>query len=164
MKNGNHASPDSGTQHESIGHYTLFVINMVLSLTVMYFVMFSMIDGWFDFRNNLNMLYMALTMVAPMGIIMLFTMRGMYQRKPLNWALHVVLALIFVAALAATRQQSAIGDIQFIASMILHHSGAILMCREARIQDVELIKLCEEITSAQRREIEQMNAIRARLE
>ena len=48
--------------------------------------------------------------------------------------------------------------------MIPHHSGAILMCREARIQDVELIKLCEEIASAQRKEIEQMNAIQARLE
>ena len=164
MKNGNHGSPDSTMRHESMGHYTLFAVNMVLSLIVMYFVMFSMIDGWSDFRNNLNMLYMALTMVAPMGIIMLLTMRGMYQRKLLNWALHVVLALIFVIALAATRQQSAIGDRQFIASMIPHHSGAILMCREARIQDVELIKLCEEIANAQRKEIEQMNAIRARLE
>ena len=164
MKNHNQGSPNSGMQHDSMGHYTSFAVNMVLSLIVMYFVMFSMIDGWSDFRNNLNMLYMALTMVAPMGVIMLLTMRGMYQSKPLNWALHATLALIFIASLAATRQQSAIGDRQFIASMIPHHSGAILMCREARIQDVELTKLCEEIKSAQRKEIEQMNAIRARLE
>jgi uncharacterized protein (DUF305 family) len=164
MKNHNQGSPNSGMQHEGMGHYTLFAVNMVLSLIVMYFVMFSMIDGWSDFRNNLNMFYMALTMVAPMGVIMLLTMRGMYQRTPLNWVLHAVLALIFVASLAATRQQSAIGDRQFIASMIPHHSGAILMCREAPIQDAELTKLCEEIAIAQRREIEQMNAIRARLE
>lgn len=164
MKNDNHDSAHRGMQHEGMSQYTLFAVNMVLSLIVMYLVMFSMIDDWSDFRNNLNMFYMALTMVAPMGIIMLLTMRGMYPRKPLNWALHAVLALIFIAALAATRQQSAIGDSQFIASMIPHHSGAILMCREARIQDVELTKLCEEIASAQRREIEQMNAIRARLE
>lgn len=60
--------------------------------------------------------------------------------------------------------QVAIGDRQFIVFMIPHHSGAILMCREARIQDAELVQLCNEIKDAQRREIEQMNAIRARLE
>ena len=164
MKSDNHDSSHESMQHEGMSHYTWFAVNMVLSLIVMYFVMFSMIDGWSDFRNNLNMFYMALTMVAPMGIIMLLTMRGMYARKLLNGVLHAVFAVVFIAALAATRQQSAIGDKQFIASMIPHHSGAILMCREARLIDSELIKLCEEISSGQRREIEQMNAIRARLE
>ncbi|WP_307704283.1 DUF305 domain-containing protein [Variovorax paradoxus] len=136
---------------------------MLLSLIVMYFVMFSMIDGWGDFRNNLNMFYMALTMVAPMGIIMLATMRGMYRSKALNGALQVGLAVLFVAALAGTRQQSLIGDGQFIASMVPHHSGAILMCREAQLKDPELVKLCQQISSSQRGEIEQMNAIRKRL-
>lgn len=164
MKSENHDSPHGSMQHEGMSHYSWFAVNTVLSLVIMYFVMFSMIDDWSDFRNNLNMFYMALTMVAPMGIIMLLTMRGMYPRKALNWALHGILAVIFSTALAATRQQSAIGDNQFIASMIPHHSGAILMCREARLIDSELLKLCEEISSGQRREMEKMNAIRARLE
>lgn len=43
-----------------------------------------MIDGWGDFRNNLNMVYIALAMVAPMGILMLATMGGMYPNKRLN--------------------------------------------------------------------------------
>lgn len=144
-------------------HYAKFAVNMVLSLIAMYFVMFSMIDGWSDFRNNLNMAYMALTMVAPMGILMLLTMSGMYPRKSLNAALYVAFGLLFVAALAATRSQSLIGDRQFIASMIPHHSGAILMCGEAKLTDPELIKLCGEISEGQRKEIEQMDAIRARL-
>lgn len=58
--------------------YLMFWINMVLGLVVMYVVMFSMIDGLHDFRNNLNMFYMALTMWAPMGIFMLATMPGMF--------------------------------------------------------------------------------------
>jgi hypothetical protein len=38
------------------GHpYVMFWANMALGLVVMYFVMFSMIDGLGDFRNNLNM-------------------------------------------------------------------------------------------------------------
>ena len=49
---------------------------MALGLLVTYVVMFSMIDGWRDFRNNPNMFYMAVTMGAPMGISMLATMSG----------------------------------------------------------------------------------------
>ena len=41
-----------------------------------------------DFRNNLNMFYMALTMWAPMGIFMLATMPGMFPRRSLKDALH----------------------------------------------------------------------------
>jgi uncharacterized protein (DUF305 family) len=154
---------EHATQRGGAHHYTMFALNMLLSLIVMYFVMFSMIDGWGDFRNNLNMFYMALTMVAPMGIIMLATMRGMYTRKALNASLYAGLAILFAAALAGTRQQTVIGDKQFIASMVPHHSGAILMCREASLKDAELVKLCERISSSQRSEIEQMNAIRDRL-
>jgi uncharacterized protein (DUF305 family) len=151
------------THRGGMHHYAMFAVNMLLSLIVMYFVMFSMIDGWGDFRNNLNMLYMALTMVAPMGIIMLATMPGMYTRKALNASLYAGLAIVFAAALAGTRQQTVIGDKQFIASMVPHHSGAILMCREANLKDPELVELCDRISSSQRNEIEQMNAIRARL-
>lgn len=156
--------------HDHAGHvgmnrhpYAMFAVNMLLSLIVMYFVMFSMIDGWNDFRNNFNMLYMALTMVAPMGIIMLATMGSMYKNKRLNIGIHVLLVILFVAAFAGTRTQALIGDRQFIASMVPHHSGAILMCREASLEDSELVRLCSEISQGQRREIEQMNAIEARL-
>lgn len=145
-------------------HYLMFLINMALSLIVMYFVMFSMIDGWPDFRNNVNTLYMALAMVAPMGVIMLATMGGMYANRRANAVLYVALIALFAVAFAATRQQTRVGDRQFIASMIPHHSGAILMCRESELRDAELRKLCEEISIGQRKEIEQMNAIKARLD
>ena len=151
-------------QHQGGHAYGMFAFNMLLSLAVMYLVMFSMIDGWSDFRNNVNMLSMALTMVAPVGIIMLATMRGMYRRKSLNVALYAGLAILFVAAFAGTRTQAAVGDRQFIASMIPHHSGAILMCGEADLRDAELVKLCGDIAAGRREEIRQMNAILARLE
>ena len=141
----------------------MFAVNMVLSLAVMYLVMFAMIDGWGDFRNNLNTFYMALAMVAPMGIVMLATMGGMYRRRRLNLALHAGFALLFVVAFGAIRAQGLVGDRQFIASMIPHHSGAILMCREADLADRELVDLCGDIIAAQRGEIERMEAIRARL-
>ncbi len=67
-------------QHEGWHPYGMFAVNMLLSLVVMDLVMLSMIDGWGDFRNNLSMFYMALTMVAPLGIIV----RGMYRSKALK--------------------------------------------------------------------------------
>ncbi|MDL2201293.1 MULTISPECIES: DUF305 domain-containing protein [Brucella] len=144
--------------------YLMFWINMALGLIVMYVVMFSMIDGVHDFRNNLNMFYMAVTMWAPMGIFMLATMPGMFPRRGLNIALYAVFMVLTIASFAATRAQILIDDRQFIDSMIPHHSGAILMCREAGLRDTELLNLCDEIVKAQRSEIEQMEMIKARLD
>lgn len=143
--------------------YLGLAINIIGSLIVMYFAMFAMIDGWGDFHNNLNTFYMALMMAAPMGPLMLLTMGSMYEKRSLNLILHIAFVAIFLLAFLGIRQQALIDDRQFIASMIPHHSGAILMCREAGLTDSELISLCEEIEAAQRREIEQMEAIGARL-
>ena len=63
-----------------------------------------------------------------------------------------------------TAEKALIDDRQFIASMIPHHSGAILMCREAALADQELVALCAEIIEAQRSEIDQMERIAARLD
>ena len=98
--------------------YLMFWINMILGLAVMYAVMFTMIDGWHDFRNNLNMLYMAVTMWAPMGIFMLATMPGMFPDRKMNIALYVLFAVLTAGSFWATRAQAAIDDRQFIASMI----------------------------------------------
>src|SRR5690606_8850064 len=88
----------TGDRAEHRGHgghgrpYLMFWINMVLGLVVMYVVMFSMIDGWHDYRNNLNMFYMAVTMWAPMGIFMLATMPGMFPKRRMNIVLYSVFA------------------------------------------------------------------------
>ena len=85
----------SGNSHGSHGRpYLMFWINMILGLIVMYVVMFSMIDGWGDFRNNLNMLYMAITMWAPMGIFMLATMPGMFPNRSVNIVLYVLFVVL----------------------------------------------------------------------
>ena len=70
-------------------------------------------------------------------------------------------AVLTAGSFWATRAQAAIDDRQFIASMIPHHSGAILMCREARLSDPELTNLCNAIRKAQREEIQQMQSMGA---
>mgnify|MGYP001824034962 CR=1 FL=1 len=98
-------SQDHGN-HDSGGHgrpYLMFWVNMVLGLAVMYVVMFTMIDGLGDFRNNLNMFYMAVTMWAPMGVFMLATMPGMFPKRRMNVALYIVFALLTAISFWATR-------------------------------------------------------------
>lgn len=147
-------------------HYMMLGLNLVLSLAIMYLVMFSMIWSFGEFFNNLNMFYMAVTMAAPMGILMLLMMRMMYPNQRLNLLIHALLALLFVAALWGVRAQGLVGDRQFVRSMIPHHSGAILMCNRASVRDAEIRELCfgpNGIVRSQTREVAQMKAILARL-
>jgi uncharacterized protein (DUF305 family) len=60
------------------------------------------------------------------------------------------------------RIQSAVADVGFLKSMIPHHSGAILMCDRAPIQDQEIKSLCKTIIEGQQKEIDQMKTILAR--
>lgn len=143
--------------------YQMLAVNLGLSLLVMYVAMFAMIWSLGEFIQNLNFFYMALVMWAPMGAIMLATMGGMYRNRRLNTALYLAFAAIFVLSLLGIRQQSLVGDDQFLRSMIPHHSGAILMCEEAKLTDPEIRQLCGEIIQAQKDEIAQMKRIIDRL-
>ena len=140
-------------------HYMMLAVNLGLSLLVMYVAMFAMIWSWGEFIQNVNFFYMALVMWAPMGAIMLATMGGMYRNRRLNAALYVAFAAIFVLSLLGIRQQSLVGDEQFLRSMIPHHSGAILMCEEAKLTDPEIRQLCGGIIEGQKQEIAEMKGI-----
>ncbi|MBO9711585.1 DUF305 domain-containing protein [Sphingomonas sp.] len=142
--------------------YAMLAVNMVAGLAIMYLAMFAMIDGAADFFNNLNMLYMAVLMAAPMGMLMVATMPVMYPDRSTNLVLHVVFVLLFALALFGIRHQVGIGDRQFLRSMIPHHSGAILMCRKASLEDPDVVRLCERIQRSQREEIDEMNRLLAR--
>lgn len=147
-------------------HYMMFGLNVVLGLIIMYLGMFTMIWSGSDFFNNLNMFYMGLIMLAPMTIVMLMTMGMMLKDMKLNMILYAVFVLIFVLSLWAMRTQAAVGDKQFVRSMIPHHAGAILMCNRASLRDAEVRELCFKpngIVESQTREIAEMKAILKRL-
>lgn len=130
---------------------------------VMYLVMFVMIDRLSSFYNNLNMLYMTLMMVAPMVVLMVVAMPDMFPSRRLNTALLLGAAIAFFGSFALIRTQTTIGDSAFLRSMIPHHSGAILMCEQARLSDPEVRGLCVEIIRSQKAEIEQMKTILERM-
>lgn len=147
-------------------HYTMLALNLAISLLIMYLAMFAMIWSSDEFFNNSNMLYMALVMWAPMGILMLLMMPMMYPNKKLNMVLLASFALFLILSFWAIRDQTLVGDRQFVRAMIPHHSGAITMCNRAAIRDSEIRDICFKpngIIESQKREIAQMERILQRL-
>lgn len=142
--------------------YVSLAVQTAVSGVIMYLVMFVMIDGLGSFYNNLNMVYMTLMMAAPMTM-MVIAMKDMFPSTRANVAILAVSVLVFVGSFALIRTQTTIGDTAFLRSMIPHHSGAILMCEKAKLQDPEVKRLCEGIIKSQRNEINEMKAILRRM-
>jgi uncharacterized protein (DUF305 family) len=97
-----------------------------------------------------------------MVLIELGLMRSMYPARRLNGLIALAAVIVGVGFFMAIRRQVAVGDRQFLRSMIPHHSGAILMCQQASISDSEIQRLCEGIVASQRSEIDQMKAMLGR--
>ena len=150
-------------QHKKNNHYRDLGIMAALSFVAMYILMYAMVNTFSDVYNNVNQVYMAGLMAAPMVVIELVVMRAMYHNVKLNALLMGGSVVIGLLLFVMIREQSAVADRQFLRSMIPHHSSAILMCRQAPIRDEEIRKLCRAITSGQQQEIDQMNAILRRL-
>jgi hypothetical protein len=108
---------------------------IVLSVMSMYVLMYAMVNTLGDVYQSLNQVYMAGLMTAPMVVIERLLMSGMYKNKRLNVLLIAGSCVAGIAFFLFIRQQVGIADHQFLRSMIPYHSGAILMCREALIED-----------------------------
>lgn len=146
-------------QHGGENHYARLAGMILLSFISMFILMYSMVDSVADVYSSLNQVYMAGLMTAPMVVIELLLMSGMYKSKKLNALIIAVSCVAGFALFMFIRQQTAISDRQFLRSMIPHHSGAILMCEDASIQDQRIKELCKTIISGQRSEIAQMRAL-----
>mgnify|MGYP000518812869 CR=1 FL=1 len=147
-------------------HYKMLGLNLLISLIVMYLAMFAMIWSLGEFVQNINFLYMALVMWAPMAIVMMLTMKSMFMNDRLNLILYAAFAAVFLLSLWGIRAQGLVDDRRFLQSMIPHHSGALTMCNRASLRDAEVRDLCFKpngIIESQTREIEQMEAILRRL-
>ncbi|MGE0774764.1 MAG: DUF305 domain-containing protein [Sphingomonadaceae bacterium] len=144
--------------------YASLALQTLVSGVIMYLVMFVMIDGLDSFFNNLNMLYMTLMMVAPMVVLMILAMKHMFGSRTANLTIIALSLIAFLGSFVLIRTQTTIGDRAFLRSMIPHHSGAILMCREADLRDGQVKRLCDQIIESQRREIDEMKAILDRID
>lgn len=139
--------------------YRKFTLVITINAIVMFFVMYATLYSLEHFHFNINRLYMTFMMVAPMVILMLMFMRDRYHNKTLNLVLSFVFTAVFLICLLLVRTQTPVGNAQFLRSMIPHHSGAILMCRQAQITNPEIQALCERIIETQKQEIAEMEQL-----
>ena len=145
------------------GHYLRLAAMIGLSFVAMYVLMYAMVDVLGNALPNLNQAYMAALMTAPMLVLELLLMGHMYANKKINAGLVIGGVLLLVLAWVGIRQQVAIGDEQFLRSMIPHHASAILMCEKAPLRDPDIQQLCHQIIASQQGEIDQMKAKLAEL-
>ena len=159
MSNSNGNKKPGNAHAGNQGHYGRLMIELAIDFVIMYLVMFTMIRSLDHFYLNVNNVWMTLMMVTPMALVMLVAMRSMFPSRGRNLIVAAIALAVFGISYYGMRTQLAVGDEQFLKSMIPHHSGAILMCQEASITNPEIKALCGEIVASQRREIEQMKAI-----
>src|SRR5918992_1324553 len=138
--------------------YSRLLLMVMLSFVSMYVLMYAMVNTFANVYLNFNQLYMAGVMAAPMAIIELALMRGMYHDRRRNVLIVVASVVALIAFWVLIRQQAAIADRQFLRSMIPHHAGAILMCEKASMTDPGIKELCKTIISSQQSEIDLMKA------
>jgi uncharacterized protein (DUF305 family) len=141
------------------GHaYGRLAVMATLSFVSMYVLMYAMVDRFPNVVNNVNQLYMAALMAAPMVLIELVLMKSMFTNRKLNAIIATSAVILMVGSFLMIRRQVAVGDKQFLRSMIPHHAGAILMCEQASLDDQGVQDLCVKIIQSQREEIAEMKA------
>lgn len=132
---------------------------VILSFVVMYAFMYAMVNANDNVYNNINQVYMAGLMAAPMAIIEMAIMRSMYPDNRLNLLIVGISCALTLLFFIMIRQQVAVTNAQFLRSMIPHHAGAILMCEQSAAQAPQIKQLCQSIISSQEAEIRQMKAL-----
>ena len=130
---------------------------VVLSFIAMYILMYAMVDKFSNVLPNINQFYMAGLMTSAMVVIELAVMAMMYHNRKWNIIIIVLSLVALISCYAGIRQQIGVSDKQFLKSMIPHHSAAILMCKQADLNDPEIKELCDQIISGQQTEIDQMH-------
>lgn len=123
-------------------HYRRLFLMIVLSFITMYILMYSMVNSIDNVYMNFNQVYMAGLMASPMALIELALMRAMYKDKKLNVIIVAISVIALVLLWMLIRQQTAIGDKQFLRSMIPHHAGAIHSCASKRQHRTLRSKIC----------------------
>ena len=134
------------------------------STIIMIFLMYQLVYSFDHALFSVNRLIASLVMGCVMTVVMLAFMWPMYQGKGIKITVLVVAALLAGVLLYVNRSQAVIGDVNFMKSMIPHHSIAINNARKASISDPRVRELADGIIRAQVLEIEAMKQLIADIE
>ena len=141
------------------GSYTRFFAMIATSTALMFALMYSTVYVVEHVWWSQTKFWMALYMGATMAVVMLAFMLGMYTDKRKNAAIFLGSAVVFAVSFWLVRAQTTVDDVAWMKAMIPHHSIAILTSERAQITDPRVRQLADEIITAQRREIGEMEAM-----
>ncbi|WP_232314859.1 DUF305 domain-containing protein [Oceanibaculum pacificum] len=141
-----------------------FLAMIAVSTLVMFPLMYQLVYSADHATFSLTRLVSSVVMGCVMAVIMLAFMWKMYEGQAIKLAVLIGAIVVGVVALAINRQQMLIGDVDFMKSMIPHHSIAINNARKADIRDPRVRKLADGIIRAQVMEIAEMKLLVADIE
>lgn len=139
--------------------YVRFGAMIAVSTAVMYSLTYLNVYQVSHVHWSETRVYMALIMGSAMAVVMLSFMLHMYKVRLANAAILALSAVIFAGALFLVRSQATVEDTSWMKAMIPHHSIAILTSERARLVDPRVRDLAARIIEAQRREIDEMEAL-----
>ena len=133
-----------------------FAAMIATSVAAMFFLMYQLVYSFDHATFSLNRLVSSLVMGCVMTLIMLGFMWPMVRGATTKIAVLVGAVLAGIAVLAINRDQTLIGDEEFMKSMIPHHSIAINNARKSDIRDPRVQRLANQIIESQVEEIAEM--------
>lgn len=133
----------------------MIAVSTIIMFVLMYQLVYSFEDAFFSLTRLVSSLVMGCTMTA----LMLAFMWKMYRPTAAKTAVLAAAVIGGIVLLAVNRGQMLIGDIDFMKSMIPHHSIAINNARKADIRDPRVRYLADRITRDQVKEIAEMKML-----
>lgn len=133
-----------------------FAAMIATSMVAMFFLMYQLIYSFDHATFSLNRLVSSLVTGSVMTLIMLGFMWPMVRGGAVKVGVLIGAVVVGIAILLINRNQTLIGDEQFMKSMIPHHSIAINNARKSDIRDPRVQSLANAIIEAQVREIAEM--------
>lgn len=141
-----------------------FFAMIAVSTLVMFPLMYQLVYSTDHATFSLTRLVSSVVMGCVMAVIMLAFMWKMYEGQGTKLAVLIGAIVVGAVTLTINRQQTLIGDVDFMKSMIPHHSIAINNARRADIRDPRVRKLADGIIKAQVMEIAEMKLLVADIE
>lgn len=136
-----------------------FAAMIATSTFVMFFLMYQLVYSFDHATFSVNRLIAALVMGCVMTVVMLSFMWPMYKGQGTKIAVLGLAALLGAILLLTNRTQAVISDVNFMKSMIPHHSIAINNARKASITDPRVRELADTIIKSQVLEIAEMQLL-----
>ena len=152
------------TEQKQMNPYVKFTLMILTSTVVMYIMMYFNTYEWDHIYFSETRAYMALYMGAGMAVIMLAFMSNMYKKTKVNLMTYGLSVLLFTVGIWGVRSQATVDQVDWMQAMIPHHSIAILTSSRADIEDPRVQQLADDIIEAQKREIQEMQALIEALE